>query len=473
MEGMLEFNSNQEQVPALAESYEVSEDGLTYTFKLRKGVKWHDGKDFTAADVVATKNLIMDPKFGAFGQLGWEKITKMETPDPHTVVMTTKERYAPFLNYVGGGTISPKHLIDKGVDSFKQTFGNKPIGTGPYKFVRRQAGQAVDLEKYTEYWGGEPNLDKITYKTVPNDNTLLVQLRTGEVQLSTDVSAIRFQEAKKLPNSEVVLRNSQSWYHLDLKNIDFLTDKLVRQALDYATPSQQIIDRLLKGLAVPSVADQAPGTIYFNPNVKPRPYDLNKAAQLLKEAGFTKGGDGTLQKGSKPFEIEYWIPSGDQQSSQVQQVVAASWRKLGIKVDTRQEAINTIWGPNGYQFTKKMTAARYSWFNGNDPDDAFYWASSQIPKTPTGTGGNLPAYFNKYSFQAEIDKLTAQGVKEVDPEKRKQIYFKIQELLHEEVPVIFMYWPKSIYVAPKKLSGFNPSAYNGLLWNADEWSLQQ
>ena len=473
MEGLLQYDSQQQLRPSLAESYEVAEDGLTYTFKLRQGVKWHDGEAFDAEDVVATWKIITDPNFGAFSQLGWEKIEDIETPDQHTVVMKTTEKYAPFISYVGAGTISPEHQIAKGVDAFKQEFGRNPVGTGPFKFVRWPSGQFIELEKNADYWGGEPNLDKITYKIVPNDNTLLVQLSTGEVQLTPDISAIRYEEAKALPNSQVLERNSQSWYHIDLKNIDFLMDKRVRQALDYATPSQEIIDRLLKGLAVPAVADQAPGTAYYNANIQPRPYDLDQAAQLLQEAGFTKGADGTLEKDGKPFELEYWIPSGDQQTKQIQQVVAASWRKLGIKVDTREEDIQSIWGPNGYQSTEKMTAAAYSWFNSNDPDDAFYWASSQIPSSPTGTGGNLPAYFNKYSFQQEIDELTAQGAQEVDPEKRKQIYNRIQELLHEEVPAIFMYWPKALYVAPKNLTGFDPSAFNGLLWNAEAWSLQQ
>ena len=472
-ESLLQYDSEQKLQPALAESYQVSDDGLNYTFKLRKGVKWHDGTTFSAKDVVATWKIIMDPKFGAFSQLGWEKITAIDTPDDNTVVMKTSEAYAPFLSDVGRAAISPESSIAKGADDFKQKFGRAPVGTGPFKFAQWQSGQFIEMDKNPDYWGGAPKLDKLIYKIVPDDNTLLVQLKTGEVQMTADLGANHYEELTALPDSQVVLRNSQSWWHLDLKNIDFLTDKRVRQALDFATPSQQIIDKLLKGLAVPSTADQAPGTAFYNSNIQPRPYDMDKAAQLLSDAGFTKGADGILQKDGKPFDIEIWVIAGDQQTKQVEQVIAASWRKLGINVDAREEDIKSIWGPNGYQFTKKMTAAGFSWSNGNDPDDAFYWASSQIPKDPTGTGGNLPAYFNQYSFQKEIDELTEQGAKEVDPEKRKQIYFKIQELLHEEVPVIFVYWPKSIYVAPKKLSGFNPSAFNSLFWNVKDWGMTQ
>ncbi|MCL6509529.1 MAG: peptide ABC transporter substrate-binding protein [Anaerolineae bacterium] len=472
MEGLMDFDTNQVLRPQLAESYSISDDGLTYTFKLRRGVKWHDGQPFGAADVVATWKIIMNPDFAAFSQLGWDKIAEIETPDDHTVVMKTSERYAPFLSYVATTFISPKHLIDKGVDAFKQEFGRRPIGTGPYKFTRWETGQFIELEKFADYWAGAPKLDKVIIKIVPDDNTLMVQLTTGEVQLTDAVSAARIEEARRLPNSVVLTRNGLEWTHMDLKNIGFLMDKRVRQALDYATPKQQIIDRLLGGLATISIGDQAPGTPYFNPNIKPRPYDLEAAARLLEEAGFKKSAQGILEKDGQPFVIEHWIVAGDQLNKQIQQVIAASWRQLGIDVQEREEDIKTIWGPNGYQFTQAMTAALYSWTNANDPDDMFYWHSSQIPPDPTGTGGNLPAYFNQYEQQAKIDELTAAGAAEVNPEKRKQIYWQIQELLFEETPVIFMYWPQRIYVAPRNLTGFNPNTFNFLLWDVEKWDFE-
>ena len=474
LESLLAYNEKGELVPKLAESYSVSEDGLTYTFKLRKGVKWHDGKPFTSADVKASKEIIMNKEFAAFQILGWEKITDLQTPDDYTVIMKIDERYAPFLSYIAGGSslIAPKHLIDAGVDKFKQSFGRDPIGTGPYKFVKWESAQYIDLEKNADYWDGAPKLDKIRIKLIPDDNTLMVQLGTGEVQLSA-VAPVHYEEAQKLANSATYLSNSNSWNHLDLKMIDHLLDPKVRQALDFATPRQQIVDKILKGLAVVAVADQMPETPYFNPNLSARPYDMDKAAALLDEAGFKKNADGILEKDGKPLAIEIWIISGGQQDKQKQQVIAASWRKLGIKADEREEDIKSIFGPNGYQFTKKMTAGMYSWFNSNDPDDMFYWHSSQIPKDPTGTGGNVPAFFNKYNFQDEIDKLTAAGAKEVDPAKRKEIYWQVQDVLQREAAVIFLYWDKSINVAPKNLVNYKPNPFTYTFWNVTDWAFQK
>jgi len=472
MNSLLIYDRNLTLQPGLAESYVVSDDGLTYTFKLRQGVKWHDGQPFTAQDVVATWKVIMDPKSGSIDQSGWSKIVSMDTPDDHTVVMKTSEVYAPFLSFVAGTwRISPKHLIDKGVDSFKQEFGRNPIGTGPFKLVKWEAGQYMLLEKNTDYFGGSPKLDRIQIKFIPDTNTLLVQLRTGEVQMTDATAATEYEAVTQLPNNKVILTDGNSWSHIDLQNIDFLMDKRVRQALDYATPRDLIVEELLNGLATVAVGDQSPATPYLNPNLKPRPYDLDKAAELLKEAGFTKNAAGILEKGGKPLKIEHWIGNGFQQVRLVQQVVVASWRKLGVYVETTEQD-PAIWATASGMFYKKaMTAGEYDWANLIDPDNMFYWHSSYIPKEPGGIGGNYPAVFNLYEKQALIDQLTADANRTIDPEKRKQVYWDIQDVLHEEVPVIFLYWSKRIYVTPKNMTGFDPNGALPLLLGSEKWDL--
>jgi peptide/nickel transport system substrate-binding protein len=320
-----------------------------------------------------------------------------------------------------------------------------------------------------------------------------VQLKTGELQMcasSGAISATRVDEALEIEGISVLEHATQAWNHLDLKHVDFLRMTKVRQALDFATPSQQIIDQLLKGRAAPSIADQAPGTWAFDETIQPRPYDLEQAKALLAEAGLTAGDDGVLQGPTpatdtkdpnaqpatgevKPLEIELWYISGDSQSERIAQVIGASWNSIGIKTDLKSEAVSTIWGPEGYQFTDKMTAALYSWYNSNDPDDMFYWHSSQIPESPTGSGGNLPAYFFQYNFQEQIDDLTSRAAAETDQEQRKALYSEIQKLLHEEAPCIFIYWSKQFEATANNIGGFWPSAFNNLFWNVEQWYLTQ
>jgi peptide/nickel transport system substrate-binding protein len=491
-ESLLEYDSHQQLQPCLAEAFEISDDGLTYTFTLRQGVTFHNGDPLTGQDVVDSWKMIMNPDFGAFNQLGWDKITDISLPDDATIVMTTSEVFAPFISYVGtGNPITPSAAIAKGVDSFKQEFGRAPIGTGPMKFVEWKAAEQITLERNDAYWGGKPKIEKIFYRIVPDDNTQLVQLRTGELQMCASdgaIGATRVDEVLEIEGINVLEHSTTAWSHLDLKQVDFLRMTKVRQALDFATPSQQIIDQILKGRAIPSIADQAPGTWAYDESIQPRPYDPEQAKALLAEAGLTPGDGGVLQGPTpaadakdpnaqpatgevKPFEIELWYLSGDSQSERIAQVISASWNSIGIKTDLKNEDISTIWGPEGYQFTDKMTAALYSWYNGNDPDDMFYWHSSQIPTSPTGSGGNLPAYFFPYNFQKKIDDLTSRAAAETDQEQRKALYSDIQKLLHDEVPVIFIYWAKQFEAVANNIGGFWPSAFNNLLWNVEQWYL--
>src|SRR5215211_543596 len=485
LDGLHTYDSKQQLVPRLAESFEISDDGLTYTFQLREGVKFHNGDTFSGEDVVAVWKVIMNPDFGAFNQNGWDKIDDIAV-DGNQVVITTKEVFAPFMSYVGAERMVPKSAIDAGVESFKQDFGRAPIGTGPFKFVEWKAKEQVVVEKFADYWGEPAHLDKIIYRIVPDDNTLLVQLRTGEIQVvgsAAALTAIRVDEALEIENIVILEHGTQSWAHIDLKQWDHLRMTKVRQALDFATPSQDIIDKLLKGRALPSVADQAPGSWAHNPEIQPRPYDVEQAKALLAEAGLTAGADGVLEgpvptddpnvgDGEvKPLEIELWFTSGNTERERVCQVVAQSWNSIGVKTTVLNQDVSTIWGPEGYQFTEKMTGGLYSWYNGNDPTDKFFWHSDQIPGSPTGSGGNLPAYFHTYSFQDEIDRLTVAADATTDQEKRKEIFWQIQELLHEEVPVIFIYWEKAFPAVVPNLGGFWPSAFNYLMWNANEWYL--
>jgi peptide/nickel transport system substrate-binding protein len=482
---MLAYDSTQQLIPRLAESFEISDDGLTYSFTLREGVKFHNGDTFSGDDVVAVWKIIMDPDFGAFNQSGWDKIEDISV-DGNQLVMTTTEVYAPFMSYIGPKPMAPMSAIEAGIDSFKQEYGRAPIGTGPFKFVEWRPKEQIVVEKFADYWGEPAKLDKIVYRIVPDDNTELVQLRTGEIQLvgsAGALAAIRVDEALGIEGITVLEHATQDWYHIDLKHVDHLRMTKVRQALDFATPSQDIIDKLLQGRALPSIGDQAPGSWAHNTDIEPRPYDLEQAKALLAEAGLTPGADGMLEgpvptedpnvaDGEvKPLEIELWFTSGDTQSERVCQIVAQSWNSIGVKTTVLNQDISTIWGPEGYQFTEKMTGCFYSWTNGNDPTDKFYWHSEDIPDSPTGSGGNLPAYFHHYNFQEEIDKLTVAGDSTTDQEERKKIYWQIQELLHEEVPVIFMYWGKSFPAVANNVGGFWPSAFVDLMWNANEWYL--
>jgi peptide/nickel transport system substrate-binding protein len=491
MDTLMRYDSTQTLIPALAESFEISDDGLTYTFTLRQGVTFHNGDAFGPQDVIDTWKMIMNEEFAAFTTVGWDKVTDITAPDDRTVVMETSEVFASFLAYVAteaGSAISPVSELAIGPEKFKTEFGRQRlIGTGPVKFVEWTPKQQVVLEKFADYWGEPAKLDQVIIRFIPDDSTQLVQLRTGEIQMAVgagSLGALRVDEALGIDGVTILEHPSPGWSHLDLKHVFFLRHPLVRQALDFATPSEDIVDKLLKGRAIRSVADQQPGTWAFNPNIEGRPFDIEQAKALLAEAGLTQNADGNwegkvptedplvLDGEVRTFEMELWGISGDAQQQQTIQVIEQAWKQAGIKTSSNFQDVSTIWGPEGYQWKPEtMTACLYSWFNGNDPDDLAYWHSSQIPDSPTGSGYNAIAYFHEFNFQEEIDKLTEQAAAETDQEARKELYWQIQELLHEQVPVIFISWGKIFPAVRDNIGGFWPSAFNRMLWNVQDWYL--
>ncbi|MFN0069835.1 MAG: ABC transporter substrate-binding protein, partial [Limisphaerales bacterium] len=226
-----------------------------------------------------------------------------------------------------------------------------------------------------------------------------------------------------------------------------------------------------KGLGVVAGAHQSPDLPYYNASIQPRALDLQKAEQLLTEAGFARGASGTWEKDSRPLKIEYWITTGDQTLKLVGQAVAASWRKLGVDVVEREIDMRNVGTADSYFYDKStMTAGQYDWYNQLDPDTRFFWHSDFIPREAGGGGGNSKAFFNKLDRQDEFDRLLDAGAVEFDQAKRVAIYHDVQALLHEETPVIFLYWPKRIFVAPKTLQ-YETNAALPLLFNAYSWKL--
>lgn len=492
MEGLLAMDENLDFVPKLATEYSISDDGLSYTFTLREGVKWHNGEDFVADDVINTWKIVNNPDFGTYNTFGWDFVTDVsKSEDGRQVTITTEAPYAPLLSQVGIAPIVPSSAVAD-PQKFATEFGEVLTGTGPFKLEERVPQQQISFVRNDDYWGEKALLDKLVVRIVPDDNTLLVQLRTGEVQVASAasaISAIRVEEALGIDGISILEVPSAAWKHFDLKIIDHLRIPQVRQALDLATPKQQIIEQLLENNVIPSAADTTPDTWAWDESLQPTPYDPDRAKQLLEEAGLTfadgvwsgptptpeKDVDVLTDRGGpvKPLEIELWAPSGEKQNELILQVVAQAWEQIGIKTEQKFEDVSTIFGPEGYQFTDKMTAGLYSWYNAADPDNTWYWSSQYIPDSPTGAGGNVQAYFFPFNFQDEIDAIIDPAVEELDQEKRKEAYFASQKLLNEQAPAIFLYWDKYFSAVANNLGGFLPTTFNSLFWNANEWYLTE
>lgn len=406
--------------PDLATKWEVSPDGLKYTFTLREGVKWHDGKPFTSADVKWTYDDLI--KEGTKAQ-AFRIITSLESvaaPDAKTVVFSLKETDALFLVGLAGyygANVLPKHLYE-GTDVRKNPYNTRPIGTGPFKVVELVTGSHLTLEANPDYYGLGPYLDKLIFKVVPNLATMMSTLETGEVGYSApsppfgDVARIR-----TLPNMKVDQAESQivQWTAFNL-DIPKFKDLRVRQAIIHAIDKQAISTQVFAGLVTPSTATYI-STVpkFYNPNAKQPEFDIAKAEKLLDEAGFPRGADGIRFKTRYAAFISS-LAGGPEMGQVIKQQLA----KVGIDVtlEVQEFALFNEKIINKRDF--EMTASGGP--HGPDPSEFANFV---------GTGGtrNVMKYSN-----ARVDELFKMGRKTLNEEERKKIYFEIQDIIAKELP---------------------------------------
>ena len=476
MDGLLRYSAEGKLQPALAVGFSISDDGLTYTFALRQDVRYHNGEPFSGEDFIAAWELSQDREFTALSTLGWQKIESVDLPDDATLVVTTTEPYAPFLSTVATTYLCPRAALSEGTDSFREVFSRAPIGTGPFRVTGWDPGAGVALGRWDSYWHEPARLEGIEYRILPDVDALLIALADGEIDLAGGAGAIpplRVDEAAAIPDLTIFRHGTMNWQHIDLKQMSFLQETVVRQALDFATPRERIIAEILSGRAIPAFADQSPVSWAYSETLRSRPFNPERAASLLDEAGLLPGEDGVRTRDGKRFEIDLWGVQEDDQARVILEMIAAEWNGIGVSTLTQYAPSAELWGPLGYQFSDRMTGCLYTWTNANDPDDLFYWHSSQIPVSPGASGGNLPAFFYPYAFQEEIDTLTVSAASTLDFVQRQDIYGEIQELLLEEVPVLFLYWEEAFPAARTHVGGFWASAWTPLLWNAADWYLAE
>lgn len=475
---LVRIDDNGDVIPDLAvkvptvENGGISKDGLTYTFYLNKKAKWHDGQPVTSADVKFTWETIMNPKVEVVSRDGFDKITKVETPDKYTVKMYLKERVADWLlNWAQTqGSIIPQHIlgkfkpeeITKGMD-----FARHPIGSGPYKLKEWKEGSYVVLEANKDYFGKGPYLEKIIYRLGLNSNTTLVAFKTGEIDVG-QVQSAQYEEASKIARLAVTKKPASTYAHItpDLRKPIF-QDKRVRQALNYAIPRELIVEKILKGIGQPAAGSIAPVSWAYNKNVKPYPFDLDKANKLMDEAGWKRDKDGIREKDGKPFHVTISTNAENATRVQIEQVLKEEWKKIGVDLEIKNYDGTTLFGDILENI--KFDLILFAWVSPAGPDEWTLYHSSQIPSPQNQVGQNYSAYKN-----AEVDKLLAEGRATDARKARKAAYDRIQEILHDELPLFPIYYYVNVNVAPKNLLNFKPAGFtNGYTWNLNEWQLKK
>ena len=459
--GLVKYDTDLGIIGDLAESWDISKDGLVITFHLKKGVRWTDGVEFTADDVIFGFNTIINKKTPTAYSEDFLQVKKAEVLDKYTFRVTYGKPFAPALASWGNLVVLPKHLLE-GKDLTKSEFGRDPVGMGPYKLTNWVPGQELILDSNHDYFEGRPYIDRFVYRVIPDRATMFLELQTGGVDMMdlTPIQYTKQTESEYFRNNFQKFRYPQFVYTymgFNLKH-PFFKDRRVRQAIAYAIDKSEIIDVVLFGLGSPATGPYVPNTWPYNPDVKKYPYNPEKARQLLKEAGWEDtDGDGILDKDGRPFRFTILTNMGNTLRMNTATIIQWKLAKIGIKVDIKVLEWSTF--VNEFIDKRRFEAVILGWQISPDPDQFDIWDSKKTKEKEF----NFVSYSNP-----EVDALLERGRRTYNIEERKKAYFRIQEILAEDLPYIFLYVPDATPIVHARFKGIKPSPI-GITYNLPKW----
>ena len=423
-EGLLRYSPKLEPEPGLAESWNISEDGKTYTFNLHKGVTWHDGKPFTSADVLFSLDFLKQTHPRARGNL--TVVDKVEVPDDYTVVFTLKQPFGPFMGIfeVGSLPMLPKHIYE-GTDFKSNPANNTPIGTGPFMFKEWQKGSFIHLVKNPNYYiKGKPNLDEIYWHVIPDAAARAVAFETGKVDVLPGGSIENFDVPRltKLANTCFTgagweFFSPHAWLWLNNRSGP-TANKKFRQAIMYAIDRNFAKDVIWNGLGKVATGPSASSIKFYSDNVTKYDYDPAKAKALLQEAGYN---------GEKVRLLP--LPYGETWQRWAE-AVKQNLEDVGINVEMQA---TDVAGWNSKTADWDYDIAFTYLYQYGDPalGVSRNYVSSQIAKG--FVFNNVEGYSNP-----EVDRLFAEGAAAFPDSKRQEIYDKVQKILVDDVPVAWL-----------------------------------
>ncbi|MCD4655332.1 ABC transporter substrate-binding protein [bacterium] len=430
---LIKKNLQSELVPDLAESWEII-NNTTYRFKLRKNIRFHDGSQFDARDVKATFDAILSDTLASPKKSAYDKLASITIIDDFTILFETTEPFAPFLINMVLGILpeaeARKHNPDENIN---------PIGTGPFKVFQDDDDEHITLASFPEYFQGQPPLDIVEFKIVPDDAIRLMELEKGSVDfVENNVPSDSVPRLRENPDLKIMTAPGTSYYYMGfnfrLENHP-TNQREVRHALAMALNRDEIIKHILGGLASKAVGVLPEGHWAFNKNLKQIPFDPEQATDILDKAGFP------LKDGSR-FSVEFKV-SQNKQSRKLAEIIQAQWAKIGVKVNLQSLEWGTFYEDiiNGNFETYVL-----SWVGVTDPDiyhSIFH--SGSIPPN----GRNRGHYINP-----DLDRLLDSARVELDPAARADLYRKVQRLIHDDLPYISMWHTHNVAIMKNDLMHF-------------------
>jgi peptide/nickel transport system substrate-binding protein len=458
---LIEVNEYNVIERVLAENYEVSKDGLQYTFKLRRGVKFHDGSEFTADDVKYTFEWYKNPANAANNAIRFASVERIETPDKYTVVIKMKEPFAPFL--IQTATIyiySAKYHGRVGEKAYK----SQPMGTGPFKLREWRPAEYTIVDAFDGHFRGRPNIDQFRQDVVPEASVRTIALRSGNSDSATWPLLAEDNLAFEANPNYVVFRTpSTGVNHFPINNkLPQLADKRVRQAMMHAIDRQRLIDDVFRGTAqiAHSIYPTSMRT-WYDRTLKTYAYDQARARSLLEEAGWRLGPGNVRVKDGVRLSFTIAVITGDRARRPEAEIAQQDLAAVGIEARIVERPVATILEqlPKG-----QLDASLFNWTYNSG-------ASEPDPQSTLVSGGvrNFAQYNNP-----RMDDLLKQGLREVDVKKRQRIYSEVQKIFVEDVPILYiMYWDW-FNVFTKRIKGLptKPELAFEMYRNAYKWWIE-
>ena len=427
-----------QQEPMLATSWEMV-NNTTWIFHLRRGVKFHNGEDFNAEAVKYNFERVLKPgqKFKGLPnrrRYYFDYIESVDVMDPFTVKITTKTPIAFFIVNLGWGMpiVPPKYTAEKG-DAFISTH---PVGTGPFKFVRWVKDGETVLEANESYWGGPPGIKTLIFRPIPEDSIRLAALMGGDVDIAKNVPIHLVSMIKDSNRAKVITTPGGLNLCVQLNSVrkgSPLQDKRVRQAINYGVDKESIVKHVLEGYGIPMASPLNPAHFGYNPNLKPYPFDPEKAKALLKEAGYGNGLDLTFDSPMGRYAKD----------KEVAEAIVGQLAKVGINIKLKVHE----WG----SYSLKIFSPE-----GADHMNSLAWAASfdadSILVPLFYTGQTLSRYSNK-----QFDSLLDQARSTMDPKRREKIYHDALDLIYDDAASLFFYQGVDIYGVSNRVQNWKPT----------------
>jgi len=458
--GLLKYNERLEIVGELAESWDVSPDGLVFTFVLHPNVRWHDGAPLTAEDVRFTYEKLVDPNVRTPYSSSYEMVEAVEVVDARTVRIRYREPFVPALESWMMGVI-PKHVLQQ-EDLNTTRLLRAPIGSGPYRFTRWKTGELIELSVNEDYFEHRPFIDRYIYRVIPDQATLFLEVLTGGVDW-TGLTPLQFRRQTDSAYVNEHYRKFQypsfgfTYLGYNLEDARF-SDARVRRAFDLAIDKQAIIEGVLLGLGSVATGPFPKESWAYDPSIEPTGRHVEQARRLLAEAGWKdRDGDGVLDRDGQRFAFTLLTNQGNEVRRQVAELVQRQLKELGVEVTIRI----IEWSTFVHEFIDKrrFEAVLLGWSLGIDPDLYDIFHSS---KTEEGEY-NFVSYANP-----EVDRLLIEGRRTFDPTERQRIYRQVHRHLHEDQPYTFLFVPDATPILHRRFRNVEPTPI-GISYNFIEW----